>query len=104
MMGELFDEEYMKASAAFKKNIGDDLNSKYSAWKKGTESTLDPKTVELISVAVGSALRCAYCVESHSQKAKAKGATDKEIAAVVAIAAGVAAGATTSYGVLGFKE
>jgi AhpD family alkylhydroperoxidase len=103
MSGELFTDDYMKRSAAFKNGIGE-INDKYKDWKRAVGTSLDPKTVELISIAVGSALRCAYCVESHAGKAKAKGASEKEIAHAVSIAAGIAAGSALSYGVLAFKE
>lgn len=95
----------MKASAAFKQNIGQ-ANDKYREWKKATESpsSFEPKIVELISIAVGSALQCTYCIESHAQKARAKGATEKEIAEVITLAAGIAAGATISYGILALKK
>lgn len=104
-MGELIDEEYMHASALYKQGLGQ-TSDKYREWKKATEtpSSFDAKTVELISIAVGSALQCSYCVESHAQKAKAKGATDKEIAEAIALAAGIAAGATISYGILALKK
>lgn len=102
-LSELIDEAYMHASAVYKQNIPG-INEKYKEWKKSVESSLDPKTVELISIAVGSALQCAYCVESHAQKAKAKGVTEKEISEAVAVAAGISAGATVSYGILALKE
>ena len=49
-------------------------------------SRLDPKTIELISLAVGAALKCSHCVEYHMQAAKAKGATRAEILEVILIA------------------
>ena len=100
---DLYNDEYMKGSSALKEN-SKEVNEKYREWKKATEAALDPKTVELISVAVGTALRCSYCVGSHSQKARVRGATDKEIAAAVNIAAGVSAGAALSYGVIAFEN
>jgi AhpD family alkylhydroperoxidase len=104
MAGELFTEEYMKASKVFKDNNGDETNAKYKDWKRAIEGGLDHKTTELISIAVGSALRCAYCVESHGSKAKARGASEQEIAAAISIAAGIAAGSCLSYGILALKE
>jgi AhpD family alkylhydroperoxidase len=56
---------------------------------KGTvisPSTIEPKYVELISLAVGSALKCPHCVEYHMQAAMRKGATREEILEVVLIA------------------
>lgn len=48
--------------------------------------TLDPKTIELISLAVGAALKCPHCVEYHVQSAIRKGATRGEILEVILIA------------------
>ena len=56
---------------------------------KGTvtqTSTLNPKYVELISLAVGAALRCQHCTGYHMQAALKKGATREEILEVVLIA------------------
>jgi AhpD family alkylhydroperoxidase len=49
-------------------------------------SALDPKTVELVSMAVGAALQCSHCVDYHMQAAIAKGATREEILEVILIA------------------
>ncbi|MDK2975369.1 MAG: hypothetical protein PWP08_1740 [Methanofollis sp.] len=49
-------------------------------------SNLDPKYIELISLAVGAALKCSHCVEYHMQAAMAKGATRDEILEVILIA------------------
>jgi AhpD family alkylhydroperoxidase len=56
---------------------------------KGTvtqTSALDPKYVELISLAVGAALRCQHCTGYHMQAAFKKGATREEILEVILIA------------------
>lgn len=49
-------------------------------------SQLEPKVIELISLAVGAALKCSHCVEYHMAAAKAKGATRAEILEVILIA------------------
>ncbi|HDS63793.1 MAG TPA: carboxymuconolactone decarboxylase family protein [Methanofollis liminatans] len=49
-------------------------------------SHLDPKYIELISLAVGAALKCRHCVDYHMQAAMAKGATRDEILEVILIA------------------
>lgn len=56
---------------------------------KGTvakTSSLDPKYVELISLAVGAALRCQHCTGYHMQAALKKGATREEILEVILLA------------------
>lgn len=49
-------------------------------------SALEPKIIELISLAVGAALKCNHCVEYHMQAAKKKGASKQEILEVILIA------------------
>jgi AhpD family alkylhydroperoxidase len=53
---------------------------------KGTvaqTSPLDPKYVELISMAVGAALKCPHCTAYHMQSAIRMGATREEILEVI---------------------
>ena len=57
----------------------------YKGTVTGT-SALDPKFVELISMAVGAALRCQHCTGYHMQAAMKKGATREEILEVILIA------------------
>ena len=52
----------------------------------GEGGCLPPKTVELISLAVGSALRCDHCTEYHMRAAKLMGASKEEILEAVLIA------------------
>jgi AhpD family alkylhydroperoxidase len=53
-------------------------------------SSLDPKYVELISLAVSAALNCSHCVEYHMRTAILKGATRAEILEVILIAGSLA--------------
>jgi AhpD family alkylhydroperoxidase len=56
---------------------------------KGTvaqTSRLDPKYVELISLAVGAALKCPHCTGYHMQAAIRMGATREEVLEVILIA------------------
>ena len=56
---------------------------------KGTvaqTSPLDPKYVELISLAVGAALKCPHCTGYHMQAALKMGATREEILEVILLA------------------
>jgi len=81
------------------------FGKKYTEWHKSvfSEGPFDKKTKELIALAAGSIIHCAYCIDSHSQKARAAGATPEEIAKVVEIAAIVGAGSTISYGLDGLE-
>jgi AhpD family alkylhydroperoxidase len=102
-MSELYTEHYMHGSAQFKEHAKDALHA-YKAWQKEVykDASLPAKTKELIAAAVGAALRCAYCVESHSAKARARGASEEELAEAMYVAMAINAGATASYAVHGF--
>lgn len=53
-------------------------------------SSLEPKIVELISLAVGAALNCPHCTEYHMRTAKARGATKDEILESILLAGSLA--------------
>jgi AhpD family alkylhydroperoxidase len=46
---------------------------------------LDPKTKELLYIAVSVAHGCSYCIHSHTAAARAKGMTEQEYAELVAV-------------------
>ncbi|MDD2867599.1 carboxymuconolactone decarboxylase family protein [Neomegalonema sp.] len=50
-----------------------------------TPTLLDPKTKEFIYAAVSIANNCEYCVHSHLAAARAKGASEAEIAELIRI-------------------
>lgn len=66
--------------------------------------SLDLKTKELISVAIGCYNRCEYCIVYHSYKAFEAGATEEEIleAAMVSVAFG--GGPSIAYSVTLLKD
>ncbi len=104
-MTDLFYDEYLKASEKFKQNAGA-ANEAYQAWKNTAMAAgaLDKKTKELMALAAACAIQCEYCIDSHSQKAKAYGATEQEVAETIQVATVVKAGATVSYGIKAFEH
>uniref|UniRef100_UPI001330AE4B carboxymuconolactone decarboxylase family protein n=1 Tax=Klebsiella pneumoniae TaxID=573 RepID=UPI001330AE4B len=58
---------------------------------------LDQKTQELISLAVAVTTRCDGCISIHSQAALKAGASREEIAAALAVAVSLNAGAAEVY-------
>lgn len=50
---------------------------------------LDPKTKELIIIAVSAANGCKYCLDAHRAAALAAGATDDDITAAIEVAASI---------------
>ena len=61
------------------------------------DSFLDVKTKELIAVASSVLMRCQFCVDAHSQRAVAAGATKEEIAEAISVAMFVAAGSQIGW-------
>ena len=72
------------------------------------KTELDGKTKELIGLAVASQIPCDYCVYFHTKAAKANGASDKQIAEAVGMAAMTRQGSTIMHGtqadLAGFKR
>jgi len=62
-------------------------------------SSLDPKVIELVSIAAAAALRCPHCTQFHMKAAQWNGATRDEILEVILIAGLMANAAVlaTSY-------
>jgi AhpD family alkylhydroperoxidase len=59
---------------------------------------MDPKVVELISIAVSSALRCEYCLKTHVRVAKRLGISKEEIFSAMLIAATISSAAVLAEG------
>ena len=60
-------------------------------------SVLDDKTRELISLAVAVTTRCESCISVHAEAAVKAGASDDEVAAALATAIALSAGAAYTY-------
>jgi AhpD family alkylhydroperoxidase len=61
------------------------------------------KYKELMALAVALTTQCPYCIEIHSNKAREIGASDREIAEAVLIAAALRAGAAITHGTHAMK-
>jgi len=62
------------------------------------------KYKELMACAVAFTTQCPYCIDIHSKKARAAGATDKELSEVVLVAAALRAGAAVTHGTHAFPD
>ena len=58
---------------------------------------LDPKTRELIAIAVAISLRCDGCITVHVDAARKLGATKEEMAEALGVAVSINAGAAVVY-------
>src|SRR3954454_15122280 len=71
----------------------------FGALSRGAATTrhLDAKTRELIALAVAVTTRCEGCIDDHSRRAKAAGASKEEIAEALGVAIALNAGAALTY-------
>jgi AhpD family alkylhydroperoxidase len=78
----------------------DKLVENYMAYHRTVfeAGAIDKKTKELIALSVSCAIRCDYCIDAHSSKAKAAGATPQEMKEAIYVGATVCAGAALMYG------
>ncbi|QGM80962.1 carboxymuconolactone decarboxylase family protein [Otariodibacter oris] len=60
-------------------------------------NVLDPKTRELIALAVAITTRCESCIAAHAEQAVKAGATEEEVTAALATAIELNAGAAYTY-------
>jgi len=63
----------------------------------GKTNRLDPKTRELIAIAVAVTTRCDGCIAVHSKRALAAGAGREEISEALGVAVALNAGAALVY-------
>ena len=56
------------------------------------------KYKELMAIAVALTTQCPYCIELHRGRAKTAGATERELAETVLVAAALRAGAAMTHG------
>ena len=68
-----------------------------------TEGEIPQKYRELIALGVALTTQCPYCLDVHTANAKKAGATRKELAETVHIAAALRAGAALTHGLLALK-
>jgi AhpD family alkylhydroperoxidase len=63
-----------------------------------SEGAIPAKMKELIAVAVAVTTQCPYCINIHSERAKAAGCSDAELAEAVMVAAALRAGGAVTHG------
>lgn len=106
-MSDYFDRENDKKLSSVYKEQTPDVLAAFGAFdaavfaKEGRELSL--KHRELIAVAVGITTQCVYCIEAHSQRAVAAGATEAELAEAAWVATAIRAGGGFAHGRLAFK-
>jgi AhpD family alkylhydroperoxidase len=67
------------------------------------DGAIPVKYKELMAVAVALTTQCPYCIEIHATKARAAGATERELAETTLVAAALRAGAAMTHGTHALK-
>jgi AhpD family alkylhydroperoxidase len=62
------------------------------------DGALPGKIKELMALAIAQITQCVWCIQAHTKKAAAAGASDEEIAETTFVAMAMAAGAAWSHG------
>jgi AhpD family alkylhydroperoxidase len=82
-------------------NYPDSMVAGAWAWMQDVEDgegALDPKTMQLIGLAVAAQIPCEYCTYYHRHAAMSLGATEQEVAEAAAMAGYVRNWSTVLYG------
>ncbi len=61
------------------------------------EGALNIKTKELIAIAVGHVTQCPYCIDVHTKRAVAAGASEQEVAESIFVAMALRAGGSFAH-------
>jgi len=67
------------------------------------EGAIPVKYKELMALAVAFTTQCPYCIEKHANKARETGASDREVAESVFVAAALRAGGAITHGTHAMK-
>ena len=72
----------------------------FSAAAEREDGLIPPKYRELIAIGVALTTQCSYCLDVHTRRALAAGASREELAETTFIAAALRAGAAVGHGLL----
>jgi len=80
--------------------LAPDTMTAFRAWDKLAlaDGAIPKKYKELMAIAVALTTQCPYCIELHRQQAIVAGATEKELAETVHVAAALRAGGAMTHG------
>jgi AhpD family alkylhydroperoxidase len=87
-----------RAAALFKSNTAIMRAHRQVMGAAQAPQALDPKTTELMALAIAIAQRCEGCVVFHAKTAQSKGASRQEVLDAIAVAIEMGGGPATVYG------
>ncbi len=106
-MSDYYDPDIDKEYVHVYKETTPDILSAFAAFdgavfaQEGREIPL--KFRELIALAVAVTTQCVYCIDGHSQRAVAAGASETELSEAIWVATAIRAGGGFAHGRLAFK-
>lgn len=88
------------------KRLRKDLFDSFSAFdaKVFADGALPSKAKELIAVACAHITRCPYCIDAHTRRASAAGASAEEIAEAIFVSAAMSAGASIAHSCIAMES
>ncbi|MEH7274672.1 carboxymuconolactone decarboxylase family protein [Neobacillus vireti] len=98
MTNHLYDKGNLKNLSKLKELAPEQLQA-FSEFNTAvmTEGALSKKEKEIIAVAIAHVTECPYCIDSHTSRAKAEGASLEELVEAVFVVAGVEAGGVVTH-------
>lgn len=106
-MSDFYDREGDRRYTRVYKEQTPDILAAFNGFDSAVFATegreLALKHRELIAVAVAITTQCVYCIDGHSQRAIAAGATTAELAEAAWVATAIRAGGGFAHGRLAFK-
>src|SRR5262245_16764695 len=81
-------------------DLASETTTAFRAWDKLalSDGAIPKKYKELMAIVVALTTQCPYCIEIHRQEALKAGATEKEFAEAIHIAAALRAGGAITHG------
>ncbi|MFT4281159.1 carboxymuconolactone decarboxylase family protein [Microbacterium sp.] len=106
-MTDYFDRERDRTYTKVYKSETPDILQAFAAFDgavfAGEGREIPLKFRELIAVAVGITTQCVYCIDAHTERAVAAGASQGELAEAAWVATAIRAGGGFAHGRLAFK-
>ncbi len=101
----MYDMKHLRRLKTIEANAPDAMKT-FSAFDRAAlaDGAIPVKYKELMACAVAFTTQCPYCIEIHSRRAREAGASDREMAEVVTVAAALRAGAAIMHGTHAFPD
>ena len=98
MTKHLYEKENLKNLSKLKELAPEQLQA-FSEFNAAVmaEGVLSKKEKEIIAVTIAHVTECPYCIDSHTRRAKAEGASLEELVEAVFVVAGVEAGGVVTH-------